>query len=97
VVRQTVSCRRYPTWGWPGLLVFRQGGVSVSPRELVAYGSEKEAAGEGKNLTQFGHPRKTTCRASLRSDNCPTIPDQCPTISDWVSEFAGIRSVVRNR
>jgi hypothetical protein len=46
-----------------------------------------------KNLIQFGHLRKTPCRASLRSDNCPTIPDQCPTISDWVSEFIGIRMI----
>ena len=85
MVRQTVSCRRYPIWGWPGLLVFRQGGSPTSPTELVAFGSEKQSLESGKNLTQFGHPRKSACRASLRSDNCPTI-------SDWVSEFIGIRS-----
>ena len=93
MVRQTVSCRRYPIWGWPGLLVFRQGGSPTSPTELVAFGSEKQSLESGKNLTQFGHPRKSACRASLRSDNCPTILDQCPTISDWVSEFIGIRKM----
>ena len=53
---------------------------------------KKQSLESGKYLTQFGHPRKTAGRASLRSDNCPIIPDQCPTISDWVSEFIGIRS-----
>jgi putative transposase len=45
-----------------------------------------------KNLTQIGHPRKSPYRASLRSDNCPIIPDQCPTISDFVSDFIGMRN-----
>jgi hypothetical protein len=67
-------------------------GVSTSPREHVAFGSEKEAAGEQEKLDQIGHPRKSPCRASLRSDNCPIIPDQCPTISDFVSDFIGMRS-----
>ena len=54
----------------------------------------KKRPGESrKNLTQFGHPSISHSRASLRSDNCPKIPDHCPTISDWVSEFIGIRII----
>ena len=93
MVRQTVSCRRYPIWGWPGLLVFRQGGQSpLRQGDSSPTAPKKWRAEDRKNLIQFGHLRKTLRRASLRSDNCPTIPDQCPTISDWVSDFIGIRS-----
>ena len=92
VVRQTVSGRRYPIWGRPGLLVWELVGAWPSPRKLVACGSEKQTQKEENNLTHFGHPCKTAARASLRSDNCPTISDQCPIISDWVSEFIGMRT-----
>ncbi len=41
---------------------------------------KSQARQRRKNLTQFGHPRKSHCRASLRSDNCPNTSDHCPTI-----------------
>ena len=90
VVRQTVSGRRYPIWGRPGLLVWEPKGASSSPRKLVACGSEKELSEKEKNLTQFGHRCKTAARASLRSDNCPTIPDECPTIIGLLSINFGL-------
>jgi len=45
---------------------------------------------EENNLTHFGHPCKTAARASLRSDNCPTIPDECPTIIGSLSDNFGL-------
>jgi hypothetical protein len=56
-------------------LVFRQDESPTSRRELVAYGCEKERTEGKKKLIRFGHLRKTPGRASLCSDNCPTIPD----------------------
>ena len=46
---------------------FRQGrGVSTSPRDHVAFGSEKRPLEREKRLTQIGHPPKSLCRAELR-------------------------------
>jgi CheY-like chemotaxis protein len=55
-------------------------GVPTGRGDTSPSAPKKEALESGKNLTQFGHPFKSPCRASLRSDNCPTIPDQCPII-----------------
>ena len=44
----------------------------------VASLRKKRGAGARKNLTQFGHPSIGQGRASLRSDNCPNIPEHCP-------------------
>jgi len=67
-------------------------GTLASPRKLVACGSEKQTQKEENNLTHFGHPCKTSARASLRSDNCPTIPDECPTIPDECPTIIGLLS-----
>jgi hypothetical protein len=90
VVRPTVSGRRYPIWGRPGLLLWVLPGASASRRKLVACGSEKQRSKAENNLTHFGHPCKTAARASLRSDNCPTIPDECPTIIGSLSDNFGL-------
>lgn len=55
-------------------------GVPTGRGDTSPSAPKKEALESGKNLTQFGHPCKSPCRASLRSDNCPTIPDECPII-----------------
>src|SRR5208337_2774226 len=91
VVCQAGSCRRYPIWGWPGLLLKGNDGSPYLVEGIRRLGLRKRSLESKKNLTQFGHPFKYLSRASLRSDNCPIIPDQCPAISDWVSEFIGIR------
>ena len=51
-------------------------------------GSETEAFSRQKTLTQFGHPFKGHGRASLRSDNCPNIPEDCPK---WIGTGVRIR------
>jgi hypothetical protein len=66
--------------------------TQVRREKLVASGSEKNTLENGKNLTQFGHPLKSIRRASLRSDNCPNIPECCPNILESVSELIGIRN-----
>jgi hypothetical protein len=59
---------------------FKQGLRQPQFEEDTSLRSEKEALGKRKTLTQFGHPTKSHCRASLRSDNCPNIPEDCPNI-----------------
>ena len=68
-------------------------GVSTSPRELVAFGSEKHGKNNGKNLTHFGHPRKRTPERRYAPTTVRLKSDWCPTISDWVSEIIGMRTL----
>jgi len=52
------------------------------------FGLRKKAFGQMKRLTQFGHVFKSQGRASLRSDNCPNIPEHCPK---WIGTGVRIR------
>ena len=57
----------------------------------------KLTLGKRKPLTQFGHLLNHQAGASLRSDNCPNIPECCPNILESVSELIGIRSYALQR
>ena len=74
------SQRRYPIGGGPGLLVVDKNGSEDQGAPARRFAPKIQARQGRKNLTQFGHPLKSHCRASLRSDICPNTSDDCPNI-----------------